>query len=116
MTVFWIQLLFAQVVTFDESPFVVNDASNINTGVVRFEMRHHDDNDSVIAMTDLATPIDIYLPLNVSRLNTSYFAPVEVTQGETTLVGMQTLDDTSVGLRVFISVNGTEAGRTTFQG
>ena len=108
--------MFAQVVAFDESPFVVNDASDINTGVVRFEMRHHDDNNSVIAMADLATPIDIYLPLNVSRLNTSYFAPVEVTQGETTLVGMQTLDDTSVGLRVFISVNDTVAGGATFLG
>ena len=75
---------------------------NVDSGVVSFDMRADDDNDTVISVENLATPIDIYLPVNTSQLDLSYFTQVLVTKDATSLVSVQTGGGTNVAIKVVI--------------
>ena len=75
----------------------------VDSEVVSFDIRFEDDhNDTVISVKNLATPVDIYLPMNMSQLDLSYFTQALVTKGATSLVSVQTGGGTNVAIRVVI--------------
>ena len=74
----------------------------MDSGVVSFDMRADDDNNTVISVENLATPVDIYLPMNTSQLDLSYFTQALVTKDATSLVSVQTGDGTNVAIKVVI--------------
>ena len=81
---------------------------DVDSGVVSFDMRADDDNDTVISVENLATPVDIYLPVNTSQLDLSYFTQALVTKGATSLVSVQTGGGANVAIKV--SLRTEEAG------
>ena len=77
---------------------------DVDSGVVSFDMRADDGNDTVISVENLATPIDIYLPVNTSQLDLSYFTQALVTKDATSLVSVQTGGGTNVAIKVVVRV------------
>ena len=75
---------------------------DVDSGVVSFDMRVDNDNDTVISVKNLATPVDIYLPVNTSQLDLSYFIQALVTRVATSLVSVQTGGGTNVAIKVVI--------------
>ena len=80
---------------------------DVDSGVVSFDMRADDDNDTVISVDNLATPVDIYLPMNMSQLDLSYFTQALVTKGATSLVSVQTGGGTNVAIKVSLRARET---------
>ena len=96
-------------ITHQANPFTWTDGGmNVDSGVVGFDMRADDDNDTVISVENLATPIDIYLPVNTSQLDLSYFTQALVTKDATSLVSVQTGGGVNVAIKV--SLHAGEAG------
>ena len=80
----------------------------VDSEVVSFDIRFEDDhNDTVISVKNLATPVDIYLPMNMSQLDLSYFTQALVTKGATSLVSVQTGGGTNVAIKVSLRANET---------
>ena len=80
---------------------------DVDSGVVSFDMRADDGNDTVISVENLATPLDIYLPVNTSQLDLSYFTQVLVTKDATSLVSVQTGGGTNVAIKVSLRARET---------
>ena len=90
-------------VKYNDNQFTWTDGGmDVDSGVVSFDMRADDDNDTVISVENLDTPVDIYLPVNTSQLDLSYFTQVLVTKGATSLVSVQTGGGTNVAIKVVI--------------
>ena len=75
---------------------------DVDSGVVSFDMRADNVNDTVISVDNLATPVDIYLPVNTSQIDLSYFTQALVTKGATSLVSVQTGGGTNVAIKVVV--------------
>ena len=90
---------------YNDNPFTWTDGGmDVDSGVVSFDMRADDDNDTVISVDNLATPVDIYLPVNTSQLDLSYFTQALVTKDATSLVSVQTGGGTNVAIKVVVRV------------
>ena len=88
---------------YNDNPFTWTDGGmDVDSGVVSFDMRADDDNDTVISVENLATPLDIYLPVNTSQLDLSYFTQALVTKDATSLVSVQTGGGANVAIKVVI--------------
>ena len=93
---------------YNDNPFTWTDGGmNVDSGVVSFDIRADDDNDTVISLENLATPLDIYLPVNTSQLDLSYFIQALVTRVATSLVSVQTGGGTNVAIKVSLRANET---------
>ena len=98
--------MFQQTAKFSYNPFTwTGDDNGVGTGVIKFDIRD-DVTDNLLLVSNLPTPIDIYLPADTAaQADDASLTRVLVTSGATSLVGLQTGGGTNVAVKVILVMN-----------
>ena len=93
-----------QTAKFCHNPFTWSvDDDDVGTSVIKFDIRTDDVTEDVLSVSNLRTPIDIYLPADTAtQSERPYVSRVLVTSGATSLVGLQTGGGTNVAVKVIL--------------
>ena len=99
-------MLFLQTAKFSNNPFTWTGDDNVGTGVVKFDIRTDYVTEDVLTVSNLRTPIDVYLPADTApQADQSHLTRVLVTSGATSLVGLQTGGGTNMAVKVALFMN-----------
>ena len=74
-------------------------------------MHADDDNVTLLHVKNVPTPIDIYIPMDMSQVDVSSSTSALITRGATTLFSVNTERGLEVAIKVILKVNDSWTGK-----